>query len=111
MTCASMPPGRIDAQVMVSKLDLAFLPLFALPKDLALHGIVDVNAVLSGPRAAPDIDVKLGVAKAGARPAGDMNIDAQVHGHLHDCKLKSEGQVTSGSLVRFDWKGEVPVSS
>jgi translocation and assembly module TamB len=105
------PPGRIDAQVMVSKLDLAFLPSFALPKDLALHGIVDVNAVLSGPRAAPDIDVKLGVAKAGARPAGDMNIDAQVHGHLHDGKLKSEGQVTSGSLVRFDWKGEVPVSS
>ncbi|HEX4382069.1 MAG TPA: translocation/assembly module TamB domain-containing protein [Myxococcales bacterium] len=105
------PPGRIDAQAQVSKLDLAFLPSFALPKDLALHGLVDLNAVVSGPRANPDVDVKLGVSSAGARPAGDLSIDAQVHGHVHDSKLKTEGEVTSGRLLRFTWNGEVPVTS
>ena len=105
------PPGRIDAQAQVSKLDLAFLPSFALPKDLALHGIVDLNAVVRGPRASPDIEVTLDVSGAGARPAGDLAVDAKVHGHVHDSKLKTEGEVTSGRLVRFTWNGEVPVTS
>jgi translocation and assembly module TamB len=105
------PPGRIDAKAQVAKLDLAFLPSFALPKDLALHGLVDLNAVISGPRADPDIDVKVGVSKAGARQAGDLEVEAQVHAHVHDSKLKTEGEVTSGKLVRFTWNGEVPVTS
>jgi autotransporter translocation and assembly factor TamB len=103
------PPGRVDAHVSISRLDLAYLPAFALPKNLGLHGLVDLDAVAQGPRAAPDLEVKLDVAGAGARPAGNLNVDAHAHGKVQKGKLQTEGQVTSGQLLRFDWTGQLPV--
>ncbi|HEY2031681.1 MAG TPA: translocation/assembly module TamB domain-containing protein [Myxococcales bacterium] len=103
------PPGRIDARFGISHLDLAYLPAFALPKDLGLHGMVDLDAVAQGPRAAPDLEVKLDVAGAGAKRAGNLEIDAHAHGKVQKGRLQTEGQVTSGRLLRFDWTGQLPV--
>jgi len=103
------PPGRVDAHLAISRLDLAYLPAFALPKDLGLHGVVDLDAVAQGPRAAPDLEVKLDVARAGAKPAGNLDVDAHVHGKVQKGRLQTEGQVTSGRLLRFDWNGQLPV--
>jgi translocation and assembly module TamB len=105
------PPGRIDARLKVSQFDLQHLPSFALPKDIDLRGIADVDAQVSGRRASPDFDVKVDLAGIRARPAGDLAIDAHVHGHLHESRLKTEGQIASGRLLRFDWNGEVPAES
>src|SRR5207253_167059 len=46
------PPGRIDAALVVTRFELDRLPQFALPKDLGLHGVLDANAVVQGPREA-----------------------------------------------------------
>jgi translocation and assembly module TamB len=105
------PPGRIDAAVVVTKLDLSHLPLFMLPKDLALRGVLDANAVVEGPRAAPDLDLQADVRGAGARPAGDLLLDAHTHAHVHHGVLKTEGWVAGDGLLRFDFQGEVPVQS
>jgi translocation and assembly module TamB len=105
------PPGKVDAKLSISRFDLAFLPSFAMPKDLGLRGILDLQAAASGPRASVDVDVKLDVASARAKPMGDLAVDAHAHGHLHDDRLKTEGEVVSGDFVRLDWTGEVPVQS
>ena len=66
------PPGRIDVAVVVTKFDLDRLPQFAMPKDLGLRGVLVANAVLQGPRARPDIDVRVGLQGAGARPVQEL---------------------------------------
>src|SRR5205823_9312245 len=98
------PPGRIDAAVVVSKLDLDRLPQFAMPKDLALHGVLDANAVVQGPRATPDVDVRVELRGAGARPAGDLSLDAQTHAHVRAGVLQTEGWLAGGGLVRLDFQ-------
>ncbi|HET7788903.1 MAG TPA: translocation/assembly module TamB domain-containing protein [Myxococcales bacterium] len=105
------PPGRIDAAVVVTKFELTHLPLFALPRDLDLRGVLDANAVLQGPRAAPDLDLQADVRGAGARPTGDLLIDAHTHAHVHHGVLKTEGWVAGDGVLRFDFQGEVPVQS
>lgn len=105
------PPGRIDASVVVTKFELTHLPLFMLPKDLDLRGVLDANAVVQGPRAAPDLDLQADVRGAGARPAGDLLLDAHTHAHVHHGVLKTEGWVAGDGVLRFDFQGEVPVQS
>ena len=102
------PPGRIDASAVVTKFELDRLPQFAMPRDLGLHGVLDANAIVQGPRSAPDLDVRAEVRGGGARPAGDLSLDAQAHAHLHRGMLKAEGSVTGGSIVRLEFQGEVP---
>jgi len=102
------PPGRIDASLVVVKFDLDHLPQFVMPKDLALHGEIDANAVVQGPRDAPEIDLQADVRGAGARPAGDLAADAHAHAHLHRGVLKTEGWVASTGMLRLDFQGEVP---
>jgi translocation and assembly module TamB len=105
------PPGRIDAAVVVTKFELDHLPQFAMPKDLGLRGILDANAVVQGPRAAPDIDVSADVRGAGARPAGDMVVDAHAHAHLHRGVLQTDGWAAGNGVLRLDFKGELPVQA
>lgn len=103
------PPGRIDAAVVVSKFELDRLPRFALPKDLGLHGVLDANAVVQGPRDAPDLDLRADVRGAGARPAGELVVDAHTHGHVHGGRLQTDGWVSSPGVVRIEWNGQLPV--
>ncbi|MFN2550180.1 MAG: translocation/assembly module TamB domain-containing protein [Myxococcales bacterium] len=103
------PPGRIDAALVVTRFELDHLPQFALPKDLALHGIVDANAVVQGPRDAPDVDLRADVHQAGAKPIGDLSIDAHTHAHVHTGRLKTDGWVASPGVLRFDWNGDLPL--
>jgi translocation and assembly module TamB len=103
------PPGRIDASLVVSKFELDRLPQFALPKDLGLRGILDANAVVQGPRASPDIDVRAEVRGAGARPSGDLSLDAQAHAHVHGGMLQTDGWVSGGENLRLDFQGTLPV--
>src|SRR5581483_8006990 len=103
------PPGRIDASLVISKFELDRLPQFALPKDLGLRGVLDANAVLQGPRASPDIDVRADVHGAGARPVGDLALDAQAHAHVHRGMLQTEGWVSGGENLRLDFQGALPV--
>ena len=101
-------PARIDAAVVVTRFELDHLPLFALPKDLGLHGVVDANAVVQGPQKAPDIDLQADVHGAGARPAGDLSLDGHVHAHLHASRVKTDGWIAAPGLLRFSFTGDVP---
>jgi autotransporter translocation and assembly factor TamB len=103
-------PGRIEAAVVVTRFELDRLPQFALPKDLGLHGVVDANAVLQGPRASPDLDVHADVRGAGARRAGELQIDAHTHAHLHGGRLKTDGWIASPGVLRFEFEGDLPIS-
>ena len=103
------PPGRMDVAVVVTKFELDRLPQFALPKDLGLHGVLDANAVVQGPRAAPDLDLRADLRGGGATPARGLVFDAHTHAHVHGGRLKTDGWVASTGLLRFDWIGEVPV--
>jgi translocation and assembly module TamB len=103
------PPGRIDATLVVSKLELDRLPQFALPEDLGLHGVLDANVVVQGPRAAPDIDLRADVRGAGARPAGDLAVDAHAHAHVHRGVLQTDGWVAGSGILRVDFQGSLPV--
>ncbi len=103
------PPGRIDASVVISKFELDHLPQFALPENLGLHGVLDANAVVQGRRSAPDIDVKAEVRGAGLRPLGDLAVDANAHAHVHGGVLQTDGWVSGGDVLRFDFQGSVPV--
>ena len=103
------PPGRMDVALVVSKLELERLPQFALPKDLALHGVLDANAVVQGPRAAPDLDLRADLHGAGAKPARGLLFDAHTHAHVHGGRLKTDGWLASTGLLRVEWNGELPV--
>lgn len=105
------PPGRIDAAVVVTKFELDRLPQFAMPKDLGLRGILDANAVVDGPRARPDLDVRADVKNAGARPAGDLVVDAHAHAHVHRGVLQTDGWLAGSGVLRIDFKGELPVQA
>jgi autotransporter translocation and assembly factor TamB len=105
------PPGRIDAAVVISKFELDRLPRFALPKDLALRGVLDANAVMQGPRAGPDIDVRADVRGAGARPAGDLVVDAHAHAHVHRGVLQTDGWLAGSGVLRVDFRGELPIQA
>ena len=105
------PPGRIDAALVVTRFELDRLPRFAMPKDLGLHGVLDANAVVQGPRARPDVDVRVELRGAGARPAGDLSLDAQTHAHVRAGVLQTEGWLAGGGLVRLDFQGELPVQA
>jgi autotransporter translocation and assembly factor TamB len=105
------PPGRIDAAVVVSNFELDRLPQFAMPKDLGLHGVLEANAVMEGPRATPDFDLRADVRGAGARPAGDLSIDGHVHAHLHRGVLQTDGWAAGSGVVRVDFQGQLPVQA
>ena len=102
------PPGRVDAALVVTKFELDRLPHFVLPQGLGLHGVLDANAVVQGPRDAPDVDLRADVQKAGAKPIGDLALDAHTHAHIHSARLKTDGWVESPGVLRFEWTGEVP---
>ncbi|MGZ6125895.1 MAG: hypothetical protein ACXWLR_13095, partial [Myxococcales bacterium] len=103
------PPGRIDASLVVSRFELDRLPQFVLPEGLGLHGILDATAVVQGPRAAPDLDVRADVRGAGLRPLGDLSLDAQTHAHVHGGVLQTDGWVAGKDVLRLDFHGAVPV--
>jgi translocation and assembly module TamB len=103
--------ATIEAAVVVTRFELDRLPRFALPGDLGLHGLLDANAVVSGPQAAPDFDLRADVRGAGARPAGDLAIDAHTHAHLHAGRLKADGWIAAKDLMRFSFDGELPAVS
>jgi translocation and assembly module TamB len=105
------PPGRIDAAVVVTKFELDRLPQFAMPKDLELRGVLDANAVVQGPRSRPDIDVRADVRGAGARPAGDLVVDAHAHAHVHQGMLETDGWVAGSGVLRLDFEGKLPVQA
>jgi translocation and assembly module TamB len=101
-------PARIDAAVVLTRFELDHLPLFALPKDLGLHGVVDANAVVQGPQQQPDIDVSADIHGAGAGPADDLSLDGHMHAHLHASRLKTDGWIAAPGLLRLSFNGEVP---
>jgi translocation and assembly module TamB len=105
------PPGRIDAALQVSKFDLHRLPHFLLPRGLGLRGMLDLSARMEGPRASPDLDVSAELHGGSSKKAGELPIDASAHAHLHQGRIKTEGQLASADLVRIDWKAEAPVES
>ncbi|TMA86879.1 MAG: hypothetical protein E6J63_15775 [Deltaproteobacteria bacterium] len=105
------PRGRIDAAVVVSKFELDRLPQFAMPKDLALHGVLDANAVMQGPRATPDFDLRADVHGVGVRQAGDLSLDGHVHAHVHRGVLQTDGWAAGSGIVRVDFQGELPIQA
>ncbi|TMA25312.1 MAG: hypothetical protein E6J78_18030 [Deltaproteobacteria bacterium] len=103
--------ARVEAALVVSRLELDRLPQFALPKDLGLHGVVDANAVVNGPQAKPDLDLRADLKGAGAKPAGALDIDAHTHAHLHGGRLQTDGWIASPGILRFSFDGELPAES
>src|SRR5207237_10510535 len=82
-----------------------------MPRDLGLHGVLDANAVVSGPQAKPDIDLRADVRGAGARPAAELVVDAHTHAHLHGGRLKTDGWIASKDLLRFSFEGDLPAEA
>ncbi len=105
------PPGRIDANLVVTKFELDKLPRFAMPKDLGLHGVLDANAIVQGPRATPDVDVNVDVRGTGAQMAGDLTVDGRTRARIRKGLLQTDGWVAGNDGFRLDFQGEVPVSA
>ncbi|HUJ26383.1 MAG TPA: translocation/assembly module TamB domain-containing protein [Myxococcales bacterium] len=103
------PPGRMDVALVVSQFDLHRLPHFLLPRGLGLRGTVDLSAAVQGPRESPDYDATLALHGGGTRKAGELPVDARAHAHLHHGRIKSEGQVSSGSLLNVEWNADAPL--
>src|SRR5207245_6744027 len=105
------PPGRIDAAVVVSTVDVDRRPQFEMPKDLALRGGLDADAVVQGPRATPDFDLRADVRGVGARQAGELSLDGHVHAHIHRGVLQTDGWAAGSGIVRVDFQGELPIQA
>ena len=82
-----------------------------MPADLGLRGVLDANAVVQGPRSKPEIDVRADVRGAGARPAGDLVVDAHAHAHVHQGMLDTDGWVSGSGVLRLDFEGKLPVQA
>src|SRR5213082_69961 len=80
---AQIRDTTMDAAAVVSRFDLAFLPKFVLPPNLGLVGMVDGNAVVSGRKSHPDVDLQLDVQKASVSRSAELPLDAHTHSHLH----------------------------
>ena len=102
---AQLTPVRIDAAAVVKDFDLARLPTFALPPDLGLHGLLNGNLVVDGPKSRPELDLEADLRGGGVRNTADMPIDAHARAHLHGGRLRAEGFVQAqrgGPELRFD---------
>ncbi|MFL5311905.1 MAG: translocation/assembly module TamB domain-containing protein [Myxococcales bacterium] len=109
---AQLTPVRIDAAAVVKDLDLARLPTFALPPDLGLHGRLDGNLVVNGPKARPELDLEADLRGVGVRQTADLPLDAHTHAHLHGGQLRADGFVRAqrgGPELRFD--ADAPVQA
>src|SRR5438552_1016096 len=109
---AQLTPVRVDAAAVVKEFDLSRLPAFALPPDLGLHGRLDGNLVVNGPKSRPELDLEVDVLGAGVRQTVDLPIDAHTHAHLHGGRLRAEGFVRAqrgGPELRFD--ADAPVQA
>src|SRR5207302_1312104 len=78
---------------------------------LALHGVLDANAVVQGPRATPDFDLRADVRGVGARQAGELSLDGHVHAHVHRGVLQTDGWAAGSGIVRVDFQGELPIQA
>jgi len=67
--------------------------------------------VVQGPRSRPDIDVRADVRGAGARPAGDLAVDAHAHAHVHQGMLETDGWLAGGGVLRLEFEGKLPVQA
>ena len=103
--------GHLEAAVVVSKLDLGYLPAFALPPDLGLHGVVNATAVVSGVMPKPDLDLKLDVSGVGTKKYPDVSLDAHAKAHVHKSVLTADGSVDAGRLAQVRFSAELPAGS
>ncbi len=109
---AQLTPVRVDAAAVVKDFDLSRLPAFALSPDLGLHGRLDGNLVVSGPKSRPEVDLEADLRGAGVRRTVDLPIDAHTHAHLHGGRLRAEGFARAqggGPELRFD--ADAPVQA
>jgi translocation and assembly module TamB len=102
--------ASVEVALVVSKFELDRLPQFALPKDLGLHGVLDANALIKGPKDEPDLDLRADVQGAGAAPAGNLTLDAHTHAHVHEGRLRTDGWISSPRLLRLTFDGDLPAT-
>jgi translocation and assembly module TamB len=108
---AQVAPERFEASAVVSKLELAWLPKFALPPGLDPHGTLDLAAHARGTMPRPDVDATLGLRDAGLKSFPGPVVAAQVRAHLHAGRLKAEGVVSAPKLGELRFEGDVPAAS
>ena len=106
---AQIRSKTMEAAAVVSRFDLAFLPEFVLPPNLGLTGIVDGNAVVSGRKSNPDVDLQLDVQKASISRSAELPLDAHTHSHLHAGRLRSEGFVRVKGGPELEFQIDSPV--
>ncbi len=80
-------------------------------RELGLRGVLDANLMVQGPRAEPDLDLRVDVQRAGAKPLGELAVDGHAHAHLHEGRLSTDGSAAGQDLLRIEWKGEMPAES
>src|SRR5437763_16807381 len=82
-----------------------------MAEGLGVRGVRVANAVLQGPRARRDSDVRVGLQGAGARPVGDLRLDGYAHAHVHGGVLQTDGWLVGADVLRADFKGQLPIQA
>jgi len=106
---AQLRPKTVDAAAVLSKFDLEYLPKFALPPNLGLRGVVDGNAVVTGRKSQPDVDLQLDLSRVAVARTSEIPIDAHTHAHLHGPRLRADGFVRAqrGPDLEFQIDGPI----
>ena len=100
-------PARVDAAVVLSKLDLSRLPPFALPRDFHLKGQLDLNAVVQGRVAAPNVDLALTLKEGAVERFHGIAARAKVH--VQGGRARAEGNVSLPAGAQLDFHADAPL--
>ncbi|SFJ35881.1 translocation/assembly module TamB domain-containing protein [Aerobium aerolatum] len=103
---------KIDLSVDVSKLPLSIANL--VRPDLALGGVVDAQARVTGERSTPDANFTLrgtGITAAALRQAGQSELTVSATGNTSGQRLNLDASVSSPEGLRAAARGGVPLGA
>jgi len=106
---AQLREKTMDAAAVLTRLDLEYLPKFALPPNLGLRGMVDGNVVVSGRKTQPEVDLQLDLSEMAVARTAEVPIDAHTHAHLHGPRLRAEGFVRAQRGPDFEFQIDGPI--
>jgi hypothetical protein len=102
-------PTRVEAAVVASHIDLGRLPPFALPEGFHLAGQLNLDALVRGPTAAPDLDLTISAAAVEVQRL--RGIDASARAHLHGGRLRADGKASGPGNEQLEFHADAPLEN
>lgn len=99
--------GTIDGSLQLSKLDLAALPQFAVPRGLDLRGVVTGQVTVDGRLPRPTVDAHFEVKGGGVKRV--QGVDLKLWVHLFRNRLKAQLEGSGPANVRLAFKADAPL--